>query len=209
MEGDVQVCSRDIQYEHFEALQPLLDIFEKKKVYFITPLPRYVVAGCCNNTDHCANRREPGYRTRMLQGLEDIRRNLKDFLFHKGWRNVKVVDPNIEIRGLSDAETWSSDPIHPREEVYKKIAEGLINVVANAAESSKRTRSDSWGTGSEDRGRGRAPEQPRFHESGRGRGRGWERGRSPFHGRGRASEYRRGNGRYFNRGRGHSLGSRY
>jgi hypothetical protein len=149
------------------------------------------------------------YKTRMLQGLEDIRRNLKDFLFHKGRRNVKVVDPNLDIRGLSNAEIWSSDPVHPKEEVYKKIAEGLINVVATATESSKRTRSNSWGTGSEDRGRGRAPDSTRFYEAGRGGGRGWERGRPPSYGRGRASEYRRGNASFNNRGRGHSLGKRY
>jgi hypothetical protein len=111
MEGDVQVCSRDIQYEHFEAIKPLLDIFEKKKVFIITPLPRYVVAGCCGNADHCTNRRGPGYKARMLQGLEDIRRNLKDFLFHKGKRNVKVVDPNFDIRGMSEGEVWDLDPI--------------------------------------------------------------------------------------------------
>jgi hypothetical protein len=177
MEGEVQVLSREIQYEHFEAIKPLVDIFEKKKVFFITPLPRYVVAGCCSNEDHCVNRREPGYKNRIQQGLEDIRRNLKDFLFHKGKRNVKVLDPNLEIRGLSEGEVWDMDPIHPREEVYKKIAEGLINVVATATENNKRPRSDSWGTEAVDRTRGGAPYPAWAHE--RGRGRGWERGRPP------------------------------
>jgi hypothetical protein len=120
MEGDVQVCSRDIQYEHFDAIKPLLDIFDKKRTLILTPLPRYVVAGCCNNPEHCANIREPGYKTRMMQGLDDIKRNLRDYLFNKGKRNIRVVDPTMDLMGMVDAEIWDSDPIHPKEEVQTR-----------------------------------------------------------------------------------------
>jgi hypothetical protein len=198
MEGDVQVCSRDIQYEHFDAIKPLLDIFDKKRTLILTPLPRYAVAGCCNNLEHCANIREPGYKTRMMQELEDIKRNLRDYLFHKGKRNIRVVDPTMDLMGMVDSEIWDIDPIHPKEEAYKRIAEGLVNVVAQATESGKRGRSDSMSAEAGPSGRGRAP-TIRREEPGAGgqRGRGWNDW-SPRIGRGRASEH---SGSYF-RGRG-------
>jgi hypothetical protein len=62
----------------------------------------------------------------IYQSPQSIRKYLKDFLFLNGMHNMKVDNPKIDIRGLSEAETWDTDPIHPRPEVYRKIAEGVI-----------------------------------------------------------------------------------
>jgi hypothetical protein len=210
MEGDVQVCSRDVQYEHFEAIKPLLDIFDKKRTLIMSPLPRYFVNGYCSNRDHCANIREPGYKNRMLQGLEDVKKNLKDYLFHKGKRNIRVVDPTLVLKGMVDTEIWGLDPIHPKDEVYKKMAEDIVKVVADATESGKRGRSDSMNAEAGPSNRGRDPNYTRMEARGSGtpRGRGW-RDWSPGYGRGWASEYRgtsyRSRGGY----RGRSLGKKY
>jgi hypothetical protein len=148
----------------------------------------------------------------MMQGLEDVKRNLRDYLFHKGKRNIRVVDPTMDLMGMVDAEIWDSDPIHPKEEVYKKIAEGLVSVVAQATESGKRGRSNSMSAEAGPSSRGRAPTIRRDDPGAGGqRGRGWINW-SPRIGRGRASEPsgfnfrgRGGRGGY----RGRSLGKKY
>jgi hypothetical protein len=45
MEGEVRVCSPDMQLENFKAIKPLLDLFEKRKVLVVTPMPRYTYSG--------------------------------------------------------------------------------------------------------------------------------------------------------------------
>jgi hypothetical protein len=166
MEGEVKVCSRDVQLEHFDAIKPLLDIFERRRVLIITPMLRYIVAGCCNEEEHCSNRRTHGYKANMQQGLEDIRFNLKDYLFHKGKRQVRVLDPNVDIRGMTDSEVWDNHPIHPRPEVYKKIAEAVLKM-GDLAEDNKRRRSDSAASENEQYSRsgGQAPTFSRGHST--------------------------------------------
>jgi hypothetical protein len=55
--GEVTVASRDVMYEHYNTMKPLLDLVGKCKGIVAAPLPRYVVAGCCSDPDHCSNRR--------------------------------------------------------------------------------------------------------------------------------------------------------
>jgi hypothetical protein len=198
MEGEVRVCSREVQLDHFDALKPLLDIFERRRVLIVTPMPRYIVAGCCNEAEHCSNRGERGYRTSMLQGLEDIRYNLKEYLFHKGKRQVRVLDPNIDIRGMTDSEVWDTDPIHPRPEVYKKIAEAVLKM-GDLVEDNKRRRSDSGASDSEQASRGRGGQAPSFN-----RGQTMWQPRPP---RSRGGQY--GGGRGHSGYRGRSLGRQY
>ena len=39
-----------------------------------------------------------------------------------------VMDPQRNIKGLAVAEIWGKDPVHPEEEIYSKIAEGVLEV---------------------------------------------------------------------------------
>jgi hypothetical protein len=127
--GDVVLCSRETQQEHFESLRLLLDLVEKKTCLIITPMPRYIIGGCCSNKTHVTNREEPNFKTRMLTSLEDLRVNLKDFLYLSGKRFVKIVDPTYDMRSMADSEIWGdADPIHPKPEMYTKLADGVIKL---------------------------------------------------------------------------------
>jgi hypothetical protein len=46
VEGEVTVFSHDTQLEHLKAISEILDAIGKRKCLLITPLPRYVTAGC-------------------------------------------------------------------------------------------------------------------------------------------------------------------
>jgi hypothetical protein len=57
LEGEVAVCGRDTLLHHFNAIEPLLALVGRKRGIIITPLPRYIIAGCCSDPGHCSNRR--------------------------------------------------------------------------------------------------------------------------------------------------------
>jgi hypothetical protein len=175
MMGEVLLCPKETQQEHFESMKPLLEMFEKKIVLIVTPMPRYVTSGCCGDINHVSNREQPSYKARMLGSLEDLRLNLKDYLFISGKRLVKIVDPAYDMRGLADSELWmEDDPIHPREIFYVRMAESVIKLRQRAQEkneaisnTNKRRREDA---GEAERGdwRPRAPVHYQSHDSRRG-----------------------------------------
>jgi hypothetical protein len=65
IEGEVQVCTRETQLEHFYTLRPLLDAVGKKKTLLMAPLPRYITSGCCTDRGHTTNRQDPYYKENM------------------------------------------------------------------------------------------------------------------------------------------------
>jgi hypothetical protein len=108
LEGEVTVCSKDTQLEHLNSIKPLLELAAKKKCLLLTPLPRYVAAGCCTNPEHCSNRRYPDFMQHMRDALELLRKHFKDFLYYRNMRHIKILDPGMDIRGLSLEEKKES-----------------------------------------------------------------------------------------------------
>jgi hypothetical protein len=47
VEGEVYLCGRDTLLQHFNTVNPLLDLAAKRRGIVITPLPRYLQTGCC------------------------------------------------------------------------------------------------------------------------------------------------------------------
>jgi hypothetical protein len=87
--------------------------------------------------------------------LELLRKNFKDFLYYDGRRNVKILDPCMDIRSMTDNKVWGMDPIHPTEAVSMKIAASVIKISSNLTVNiAKRNRTDSMEAGPETR-RGR------------------------------------------------------
>jgi hypothetical protein len=97
IEGEVQVASRETQLEHFYTLCPLLGAAGKKKTLLVAPLPRYITSGCCSDRGHTINRLDPYYRENMNMQLESLKRNLKDHVYNLNRRNIKVMDPMLDL----------------------------------------------------------------------------------------------------------------
>jgi hypothetical protein len=52
---------------------------------------------------------------------EAFKKNLKDHIFNLNKKNIKVADPNLDLRGVSSADIWGEeDPIHPLEAAMAK-----------------------------------------------------------------------------------------
>jgi hypothetical protein len=82
------------------------------------PLPRYICLPCCDDRSHCTNRKEEGFISGILEGLREIRRELKDACHDWKVANYKVVN-RCTLLGLteeSDFSAWEtamgSDPVH-------------------------------------------------------------------------------------------------
>jgi hypothetical protein len=145
VEGEVTVCSRDVLNEHLTALRPLLELVVKKRGIVISPLPRYIVTGCCSNPEHCSNRRLLDYEQQQQQSLDIIKRSIKDYLFCHGLRFIRVLDPLVDIRGMEASEVWGTDPIHPLPVVYGKIAAATAKLGDKIKLAEAKRRRDSMG----------------------------------------------------------------
>ena len=66
-------------------------------------------------------------------------------------RDTVLVDPAITIRGMAVKEIWGEDPIHPRTEVYVKMARDIEGILE--ARGQKRTAEDAFGSRSGIQGR--------------------------------------------------------
>jgi hypothetical protein len=75
MHEEVMLCTRDTQLEHFKALKPLSDLVGKRKGLLVTPMPRYLVRGCCADPEHASNVKDPQYKRKMMADLEELRGN--------------------------------------------------------------------------------------------------------------------------------------
>jgi hypothetical protein len=150
VDGEIRVCSGEVQEDHFRALKPIFDAIGKKKCIVISPMPRYVSSGCCNNSGHVANRSDPYYLEDMRVQLDGLRRHLREFLFTSGRRNFKVYDPNVDLKDFTVEQTWGDDPIHPKREVASKMADSIISLVDSMEDDGRQE--DSRSSGGQDAG---------------------------------------------------------
>jgi hypothetical protein len=84
--GDLVLSSKSAQHSLFNLLKPVFDKVRSKHVLFMTPLPRYIVSGCCSDAEHMANRSQPGFELRLLKDLTDTAENFKNFMFTSGYK---------------------------------------------------------------------------------------------------------------------------
>jgi hypothetical protein len=164
LEGELFVCSRETQYEHLRTLRPLFDAVGKTNSLWLAPLPRYIVSGCCSNPRHAPNRMDPYFHDDMTAQLETFKRSIKDHIHSLQRKNIKVVDPNLDIRGMDPVDIWGEDPIKPQEEAAKKIVNGILLMASKF--NDRPPEQQQQRQSSEQRGRGRGAPRAR----GRGRG---------------------------------------
>jgi hypothetical protein len=47
----------------------------------------------------------------MLEFLELLWNHCNDFLYYSGMKDIKVLDPCVDLRSLNGEEVWGGDPI--------------------------------------------------------------------------------------------------
>ena len=89
-------------------IKPILEAAGLRPIIIISPLPRFLLRGCCNSTSHIPNLSSPDYRRNLEDSIFDCRKNLKDFAFRLGMRNVRILGPWNGVCRLSN-NIWSTD----------------------------------------------------------------------------------------------------
>jgi hypothetical protein len=122
---------------------PLLKSLGNSRKLFLTPLARYWVSPCCNNTQHHINYRLPGYLPRLGDSIHLLRDSIRDSLFTKHVPNFRVLCPNKMIgvgqrkdepsyeEAAASAALWGVDPVHPTGAAYRVIVDNIEKDLAN------------------------------------------------------------------------------
>ena len=108
-------------------IKPILEAAGLRPIIIISPLPRFLLRGCCNSTSHIPNLSSPNYRRNLEDSIFDCRKNLKDFAFRLGMRNVRILGPWNGVCRLSN-NIWSTDPVHPSLSAYNCIANTITEM---------------------------------------------------------------------------------
>jgi hypothetical protein len=145
VKGELMVASYEQQTEHFHALKPILDTIGKRPCLIVSPMPRFIIDGCCKDARHVSNRLDPFFQDDQLDQLNHRR------------GNVKIVDPAMELRGLENDDIWFVDPIHPIDPIYRRLAIAVITIAASVNEDQEHSGTKRRRTDSGDRQRGGPP----------------------------------------------------
>ena len=106
-------------------MKPVFDEASSHQQILISPLPRYLRDRCCNDIDHVANLEEEDYAANLEESIQSCRKNLKDFAFRQGIRNLRVICPWTNLRKMT-INLWPVDPVHMCEEGFSALAEQVI-----------------------------------------------------------------------------------
>ena len=77
----------------------------------ICPLPRYLKDRCCDNERHVSNLDDDNYGDLLEDAVLASRKNMKDFAFRQGIRNIRVLGPWSSLRKLSN-NIWEDEQVH-------------------------------------------------------------------------------------------------
>ena len=74
VDWDLVFAPKELQYSVFCDAIPLLELVGGRKTIIVSPIPRYLVLGCCPDPDHAGNRSSPDFRC----GPESAQKRARD-----------------------------------------------------------------------------------------------------------------------------------
>jgi hypothetical protein len=145
IDGDLVLQPFEALERSFEDCKPIFDACREYKAIILSPMPRYIMAGCCQDEEHAPNRRDSNFRSLLISGLERTKKNLKLLADKAELGNCTVYNPLWLIAGpkkKSEAEIlqiieegWGNQPVHPENATYAKLAGSIVNqCLANACQ---------------------------------------------------------------------------
>jgi len=138
--GDSVLADKEQQLRTFKIMLPLLSAAKDHCIVLVSPLPRYLERGCCGDSDHVANNKQPDYKAKLEDQVYACKNNFKDFAFTNGLRNCRVVAAWPAMKKRPDI--WRQDPVHPTECAYDDLAKVIVACIPPNNE--KRKRHDTW-----------------------------------------------------------------
>jgi hypothetical protein len=112
IDGELLLSSKSALFANFNALKPLLEKARPMGGVLMSPLPRYVKTGCCDDAEHMQDRNSAEFLDRMKSELREIAISLKNQVFTANMKFIKILDPAVALRSLAEDDIWESDPVH-------------------------------------------------------------------------------------------------
>jgi len=136
IEGKLAMARKEDIRELVHEIIPLVKETATLQKVFVTPLPRYVSGGCCENELHVTNVGAESHVTNVLDTLADYKKWLRDIL-HKtrvtGVRTALAGDlAGISVGGLECERTktcWEADNVHLDSSGYDRLGKELAHIV--------------------------------------------------------------------------------
>jgi hypothetical protein len=125
VEGPLGMIDRDNFKQLFSAAVPLLRSGGQNKKILISPLSRYAVESCCDDSSHCSNR-GTGLTQVLTEGLSNLETWMDDQSYLKRIRNFVVFNPNdfFSPDTKKDArvfkQCWKAGPVHMKRSDMRK-----------------------------------------------------------------------------------------
>jgi hypothetical protein len=112
---------------------PVLQLLKKNRKIILIILPRYMCLPCCLEEGHCSNRKERDYLTRLLAGLKEMQRELKE-AFQK-WRLANY-SRRVNYRVFRQKYCSENSIFHTTQTTYKVLSYasqrgGLADIISN------------------------------------------------------------------------------
>ena len=130
----------------FETVEPILQLVKDRPAILVTPMPRWLYRGCCQDEEHAPNRREEGFEENLRRDLKNFKISLKNLCFTRNLR-LRIIDPSPRLTQHSEdgEEIWGDDPVHPRDLGYARIVDLLEEQLADKARAGQKRAGDSTG----------------------------------------------------------------
>jgi hypothetical protein len=84
VEGELVVCSKEVQIKHFKKLEPIWKLDTNVKLVVVCPMLQDIAGSCCEDADHVPNRVNQNFESKLRGDLEALKNNLKMYLPTRG-----------------------------------------------------------------------------------------------------------------------------
>lgn len=138
LDGELIMAPRELFAHTLKTSLPLFEAAGHLQSVTLSPLPRYWISSCCEDKDHIPNSREKDFEKAIFSGLDELRRQCKDFLHIKKIKNASVLNACqlvVSTQGsrLTGEDTisnlrrmWGDGPVHANQECYDGLASNLL-----------------------------------------------------------------------------------
>jgi hypothetical protein len=70
IDGDLVLQPLEALERSFDVCNPIFHACRGNKVVILSPLPRYIMAGCCQDKEDAPNRKDSKFKSILISGLE-------------------------------------------------------------------------------------------------------------------------------------------
>jgi hypothetical protein len=136
--GALGLIDRDSFKQLFSKAVPIFRAGGQNKKFIISPLCRYALENCCDDSTHCTNRGSNLTKT-LTEGLANLETWIDDQAYLKRIRNFMVYNPNDFLSPDDTAVTkkdtklykmcWREGPVHMTSFGYERMATALTEAI--------------------------------------------------------------------------------